>query len=127
MAWLGPALFYIAMNLTLVAAVREYVVPIFLDFFSIQADYELDKYRIGIFNLKNMTESIPDLINYIYILLVFSIVLFSVLVNNNNPRFKKVYYMAATLFGIYGIIVIALLIYNTYEIIFRFERQKHGQ
>ena len=39
LAWLGPALFYIAMNLTLVAAVREYVVPIFLNFFGIQADY----------------------------------------------------------------------------------------
>ena len=108
------------MNLTLVAAVREYLVPIILDFFSVQADYELDKYRIGIFNLKNVTESIPDLINYVYILMVFAIVLFSVLVNHNNSRFKKIYYMTSTAFGIYGLIIVALLVYNTYEIIFKF-------
>ena len=30
LAWIGPALFYVAMNLTLVASVREYIVPIFL-------------------------------------------------------------------------------------------------
>lgn len=35
--------------------------------------------------------------------------------------------MASTAFGIYGIIIVALLVYNAYEIIFRFERQKHGQ
>ena len=33
LAWIGPALFFIAMNLTLVAAVREYIVPIALNFF----------------------------------------------------------------------------------------------
>lgn len=29
MTWIAPAIFYIAMNLTLVSAVREYIVPIF--------------------------------------------------------------------------------------------------
>lgn len=29
LTWIGPAMFYIAMNLTLVSAVREYIVPLF--------------------------------------------------------------------------------------------------
>lgn len=120
LAWVGPAIFYIAMNLTLTSAVREYVVPIFLDFFNVLVDYELDNYRVGIFNIKHVIESIPDIVNYVYILLVFSIVLYSVLVNHNNHQFKKIYYMASTTFGIYGMIVVALLVYNVYEIIFRF-------
>ena len=32
--WFAPALFYIAMNLSLVAAVREYLVPVILTFFN---------------------------------------------------------------------------------------------
>ncbi len=39
--------------------------------------------------------------------------MFSCLVNHNNPRFKKVYYAASTLFGVYGICVFVLLVYNT--------------
>ena len=35
--------------------------------------------------------------------------------------------MASTLFGIYGIIVVILLFYNTYEIIFQFETQNEQE
>ena len=43
--------------------------------------------------------------------------LYSVLVNNNNSRFKKLYYISSTLLGIYGLIVVALLVVNTANII----------
>ena len=52
--WFAPAMFYIAMNLSLVAAVREYVVPIFLGFFNQSEIYNLAEYRVGIFNVKNV-------------------------------------------------------------------------
>lgn len=39
LAWISPALFYIAMNLTLVATVQEYVVPVFIEFFNVKEDY----------------------------------------------------------------------------------------
>ena len=65
-----------------------------------------------------MVESIPDIFNYIYVLLVFSIILYSMMVNHNNRKFKKIYYFASFLFGVYGIIVIVILGFNTYHIIF---------
>ena len=54
---------------------------------------------------------------------MFSVVLYSILVNHNNLRFKKIYYAASTLFGIYGILVIVLLVYNTYQIFFNIEEE----
>jgi hypothetical protein len=92
-------------------------VPIFLRFFNVKNDYDLYNYSISVFNVKNVVQSIPDIINFIYILIIFSIILFSLLVNNNNTKFKQVYYMASSLLGLYGLAVLALLIYNSYEII----------
>lgn len=46
-----------------------------------------------------------------------SIVLWSTMVNNNDRRFKVIYYGASTLIGLYGLLVFGLLIYNTYSII----------
>lgn len=67
--------------------------------------------------MKNVVESIPDVINFTYILLIFSVILYSLLVNNNNSKFKQVYYFAASLMGIYGMAILVLLVYNSYEII----------
>ena len=64
-----------------------------------------------------MVESIPDVINFVYILIMFSVILYSLLVNNNNLKFKKIYYFASSLLGLYGIAVLILLIYNSYQII----------
>lgn len=55
--------------------------------------------------------------NFIYIVLLFANLLYSALVNNNNPRFKAIYYISSTVFGIYGLLVFALLILNTIKII----------
>lgn len=95
--------------------------PIFLDFLNISNDYSLADYTLGLLNLKSVIESIPDIINYVYIMLMFSMLLFSLMVNNNNKKFKSIYYSACTALGIYGIIVIALLGYNTYLIFFILE------
>jgi hypothetical protein len=90
---------------------------LFLDFFNVKNDYDLYNYSISLFNVKNVVQSIPDVINFIYILLIFGVILYSLLVNNNNTKFKQVYYPAASLMGIYGLAVFALLIYNTLSII----------
>jgi len=45
------------------------------------------------------------------------VVLYSLLVNNNNTKFKQVYYLAASLMGLYGLAVLVLLVYNSYAII----------
>jgi hypothetical protein len=64
-----------------------------------------------------MIISIPDIMNYVYILNIFGIVLWSTMTNHNQKNFKVIYYGASTLLGIYGLLVLALLIYNTYSII----------
>lgn len=66
-----------------------------------------------VFNVYSIINSIPDIINFVYILLIFGVVLYSTLVNNNNSKFKRVYYTAATIMGIYGILVFVVLIVNT--------------
>ena len=52
--WIAPAMFYVAMNMTLIAAVREYVLPLFMRFFLAEQDYELYNYRVSIFSVKNV-------------------------------------------------------------------------
>ena len=64
-----------------------------------------------------MLLSIPDIINFFYIIAVISIILWSLLLNHNQKKFKVIYYGASTLLGIYGILVLALLVYNTVSII----------
>jgi chitin synthase len=80
-------------------------------------DYELYNYKLSVFNVRNMIDSIPDVINFVYIMLLFANLLYSCLVNNNNVRFKGIYYISSTLFGIYGVVVFVLLIINTAKII----------
>lgn len=80
-------------------------------------DYELYNYKVSVFNVRNVIDSIPDVVNFVYIILLFANLLYSALVNNNNSRFKSIYYISSTLFGIYGIIVFFLLILNTVKII----------
>ena len=73
-----------------------------------------------------MLLSIPDLINFFYIISVVSIVLWSLLVNHNNRKFKVIYYGASTLLGIYGVVVLGLLVYNTISIIQRTSQNDIG-
>lgn len=80
-------------------------------------DYELYNYKVSVFNVRNVIDSIPDVVNFVYIILLFANLLYSALVNNNNSRFKSIYYISSTLFGIYGIMVFFLLILNTVKII----------
>lgn len=111
--WMQVTIFYVAMNLTLISAVQSYLVPAIGDFFNTNQDYQLYNYRVAVFNIRNVINSIPDIINFIYITVFFGNLLYSVLVNNNNDKFKKLYYISSTILGIYGIIVIVLLVVNS--------------
>lgn len=116
-SWVQMSIFYVAMNLTLIAAVQSFVVPAIAKFFLANQNYQLYNYRISIFNVMNVINSIPDIVNFLYIVLIFGNLLYGVLVNNNNNRYKKLYYLSSTILGIYGLIVIALLVANTVSII----------
>lgn len=120
--WMQLTIFYVAMNLTLISAVQSYIVPAIGDFFQTNQDYQLYNYRVAVFNLRNMINSIPDIVNFIYILLMFGNLLYCVLVNNNNNKFKKLYYISSTILGIYGIIVVSLLVVNSIGIILEMYR-----
>lgn len=116
--WIAPSLFYVTMNLTLISVIANNLVPAIEEFFRLKENFELANYSVlYIFKLKNVLLSIPDLFNFAYLLAVFSVVLWSTMVNNNDRRFKVIYYGASTLIGLYGLLVFALLIYNTYAII----------
>jgi chitin synthase len=106
------------MNLTLISFVTNSLVPSLINFFQLSQDFQLGNYKIfKIFNVKEILVSIPDIINFLYIISVFSVLLWSLQVNHNNSKFKVIYYGASTLLGVYGILVLALLFYNTYSII----------
>ena len=114
--WMQATIFYVAMNLTLISAVQSYLVPAIAKFFNTDQNYELYNYRVAFFNIRNVINSIPDIINFLYILLLFGNLLYSVLVNHNNDRFKKLYYISGTVLGIYGLVVVILLVVNTVAI-----------
>lgn len=105
------------MNLTLISAVQSFVVPAVSKFFLANNSYQLYNYKISLFNVSNVIDSIPDIINFLYIVLLFGNLLYGVLVNNNNERYKKLYYLSSTILGIYGLIVITLLVVNSVSII----------
>lgn len=114
-------IFYVAMNLTLISAVQSYIVPAIASFFQTNQSYQLYNYRFGVFNIQNVINSIPDIINFIYITLLFGNLLYSVLVNHNNNKFKRLYYISSTVLGIYGLIVVCLLVVNTVGIIIQID------
>ena len=89
-----------------------------INFFRINQDFQLSQFQIAyIFDLQNILLSVPDIINFLYIIAMFSLILWSTMTNHNNSRFKVIYYGSSTLIGLYGILVFALLFYNTYSII----------
>jgi len=110
------------MNLTLISTVQAYVVPAVSNFFLTNKDYQLYNYKISIFNIRNVIDSIPDIINFLYIMLICGNLLYGVLVNNNNDRYKKLYYLTSTVLGLYGLLVISLLVVNTTFIIMQIYR-----
>ena len=122
LTWVQTTVFYVAMNLTLISAVQSFVVPWIAGFFLADKQYQLSNYRVGIFNISNVINSIPDIINFLYIILICGNLLYSVLVNHNNSRFKRLYYISSTLLGIYGLIVVTLLVVNTVSIIIQMYR-----
>jgi chitin synthase len=65
-----------------------------------------------------MIESIPDAINFIFILMMFSVILYSTLLNHNNSGFKRIYYFVSSVLGIYGLCVFGILVVNVYQIVF---------
>jgi hypothetical protein len=104
------------MNLTLISAVQSYVVPAVANFFLNRQNYQLYNYKLSLFNIGNVIDSIPDIVNFLYIVLICGNLLYGVLVNNNNSRFKKLYYLSSTILGIYGLTVVTLLVVNTVSI-----------
>jgi chitin synthase len=115
-SWIQITIFYVAMNLTLISAVQSYVVPAVASFFLNNQNYQLYNYKLSLFNIGNVIDSIPDIINFLYIVLISGNLLYGVLVNNNNSRFKKLYYLSSTILGVYGLIVVTLLVVNTISI-----------
>ena len=122
LTWIQTSVFYVAMNLTLISAVQSYVVPAVAAFFQANNNYQLYNYKLSVFNLQNVINSIPDIINFLYICLIMGNLLYSLLLNNNNHRFKKLYYISSTFLGIYGLAVITLLVVNTVNIIIQMYR-----
>lgn len=120
--WMQVTIFYVAMNLTLISAVQSYVVPAIASFFNTDQTYQLYNYRLTIFNIRNVINSIPDIINFLYVVILFGNLLYAVLVNHNNHKFKKLYYLSSTILGIYGLIVVILLVVNSIAIIVQMYR-----
>lgn len=67
------------------------------------------------------------MINFLYILIIFAVVLHSLLVNHNNNQFKQVYYLASSVLGLYGLVVLALLVHNSLQIIRDTVANKKGE
>lgn len=116
--YISLSLFYISLNLTVTAAVREYVVPAILRFFKAQATWELSHYKIGIFDVDSVSRSLPHIVNFVYLICVGGLFFLSINLNQNNKLFSKYYYLISSLLGFYGVAMLVLLIYNTCQIIF---------
>lgn len=55
---------------------------------------------------------ITSIVSFIYIIMVGSLVFLSLNEKSGDSRFQAVYYLVSTLLGIYGIMVLILMIYN---------------
>jgi chitin synthase len=63
-----------------------------------------------------MANSLPDIINFIYIMLIGSIFFLSLSLNQNNKRFARLYYLTSSWLGLYGFFIFGLMILNTVNI-----------
>ena len=85
-------------------------------FFGAVNTWELAHYKFGIFDVKSMSESLPHIVNFIYILCIGGLFFLSLSLTHTNKRFSRIYYLISSGLGFYGIAMLALLIYNTYQI-----------
>lgn len=75
--------------------------------------WRLEKFKWWIFDVNSIANSVPHIINFIYIMLITATLYLSLSLNQNNKRFSRLYYFTSSLLGVYGIITFILLIYNT--------------
>jgi hypothetical protein len=60
--------------------------------------------------------SVAAIINFVYIIMLGSMFFLSLQVKNNDKRFQTIYYFISSLLGLYGILVLVLMVYNVANI-----------
>ena len=71
---------------------------------------------LGIFDVRSIATSIPDIFNFLYLLALGVLFFLSLSLNQNNRRFSRIYYFISSVLGVYGIFIFGLLIFNTVNI-----------
>lgn len=66
--------------------------------------------------MKTVCTSIPDIVNFVYIVALLGMLFLSLNLNQNNKKFSKWYYFMSSLLGFYGILMFILLVFNTVQI-----------
>lgn len=115
LTFISIALFYIAITMTVSSAAQEYLTPAIARFFGVHMyeKWRLEHYKWWIFDVNSIANSVPHVINFIYIMLITATLYLSLSLNQNNKRFSRLYYFTSSLLGVYGIITFVLLVYNT--------------
>lgn len=85
-------------------------------FFHTTESWELSKFAVGIVDVKSVAGSIPDIINFIYVMAILGVLFLSLSLNQNNKRFSRLYYLTSSLLGFYGILIFVLLVVDTVQI-----------
>lgn len=76
----------------------------------------MSKFALGIFDVKSITGSLPDIINFVYIMIIGGVLYLSLSLNQNNKRFSRLYYLTSSLLGFYGLFIFALLVVDMVQI-----------
>lgn len=114
--YISSALFYISMTMTVSSATRDYVVPALERFFLTNESWELSKFNVGILDVKSVIGSLPDIVNFIYIMTIGGILYLSLSLNQNNKKFSRLYYLTSSMLGFYGLLIFLILVIDMVHI-----------
>ena len=96
LAYLSPALFAFTVHVAMEAFRADLLVELLRSFVGENPDAEV--YRAFVYTM-----------DWIYVMLVLSLIFFSLHLTNSNKRYKPYIYAISTLFGLFGIAVFLVL------------------
>lgn len=77
----------------------------------------MHQYAFGIVDVGSIINSIPSIVNFVYIMTMGGIFFLSLNLNQNNDKFSRLYYFTSSLLGFYGCFMFGLLVYHLVSIV----------
>lgn len=116
LSYISIALFFISLDLTLNTFADQVIMPSFMTLFKVSTPEELKEYNVlGIINAYGLPASVPVILDFVYLMLVGSMIILSLSLSQTNARFRKTYHLITGLLGWYSILMYVVLLIELFK------------